>query len=221
MVRGEHVGHRLVGRVGAHLEARGIEVHHQLRLAAGLATRKRRIDDRQGMPRALGDVFRIGGIAGVADRPEVLVADHLGQLVPFVRPMQAGGDQHGPPFVAGHALSPGQRQPESGVEQPSFELWDDAPASKAKLIVIDECSMVDAELGRDLMSFGVPVLVLGDPASEFSALYRLVDVRIVRGVRVTIPAKPGFMKAVRSISKESPWWSNGSKPVAASCLNHL
>src|SRR5438132_710903 len=56
------------------------------------------------------------------------------------------------------------RARESGVEQPSFELWDDAPASKAKLIVIDECSMVDAELGRDLMSFGVPVLVLGDPA---------------------------------------------------------
>src|SRR3954449_8744277 len=53
---------------------------------------------------------------------------------------------------------------ESGAEIPSFELWDDAPASKAKLIVIDECSMVDAELGRDLMSFDVPVLVLGDPA---------------------------------------------------------
>jgi exodeoxyribonuclease-5 len=30
--------------------------------------------------------------------------------------------------------------------------------------VIDECSMVDAELGRDLMSFGAPLLVLGDPA---------------------------------------------------------
>ena len=56
------------------------------------------------------------------------------------------------------------RARESGEEQPSFELWDDAPASKAKLIVIDECSMVDAELGRDLLSFGVPVLVLGDPA---------------------------------------------------------
>ena len=53
---------------------------------------------------------------------------------------------------------------ESEEEVPSFELWDDAPASKAKLIVIDECSMVDAELGRDLMSFGVPLLVLGDPA---------------------------------------------------------
>src|SRR5213595_930817 len=56
------------------------------------------------------------------------------------------------------------RAKESGVEQPSFELWDDAPASKAKLIVIDECSMVDAELGRDLKSFAVPLLVLGDPA---------------------------------------------------------
>ena len=56
------------------------------------------------------------------------------------------------------------RTRESGEEQPSFQLWDDAPASKAKLIVIDECSMVDEELGRDLMSFGTPLLVLGDPA---------------------------------------------------------
>jgi exodeoxyribonuclease-5 len=53
---------------------------------------------------------------------------------------------------------------ETSEEIPSFELWDEAPASKAKLIVIDECSMVDAELGRDLLSFGIPVLVLGDPA---------------------------------------------------------
>jgi exodeoxyribonuclease-5 len=49
-------------------------------------------------------------------------------------------------------------------EMPSFDLWSDAPASKAKLIIIDECSMVDAELARDLMSFRVPLLVLGDPA---------------------------------------------------------
>src|SRR5512132_1122177 len=53
---------------------------------------------------------------------------------------------------------------ERGEETPSFELWDDAPASKAKLIVVDECSMVDGELARDLMSFDVPLLVLGDPA---------------------------------------------------------
>src|SRR5947199_2867738 len=53
---------------------------------------------------------------------------------------------------------------DSGQETPTFELWDEAPASKAKLIIIDECSMVDAELARDLMSFRVPLLVLGDPA---------------------------------------------------------
>lgn len=32
------------------------------------------------------------------------------------------------------------------------------------LIIVDECSMVGEELGRDLESFGIPILVLGDPA---------------------------------------------------------
>lgn len=40
-------------------------------------------------------------------------------------------------------------------------------------------------------------VVVTNPAAEFASLYRLVDVRSVREVRVTIPAKPGFMKAVR------------------------
>lgn len=45
-----------------------------------------------------------------------------------------------------------------------FAIRRDAPAASADLIIIDECSMVDEELGRDLLSFGKPVLVLGDPA---------------------------------------------------------
>ena len=56
------------------------------------------------------------------------------------------------------------RTRENDDEMPSFDLWEEAPASKASLIIIDECSMVDAELGRDLLSFGVPLLALGDPA---------------------------------------------------------
>ncbi|MDF3606537.1 ATP-binding domain-containing protein [Paracoccus sp. DMF-8] len=40
----------------------------------------------------------------------------------------------------------------------------DSAANGAALIVIDECSMVDEQIGRDLMSFGAPILVLGDPA---------------------------------------------------------
>ena len=45
-----------------------------------------------------------------------------------------------------------------------FELRPDAPAATAELIIIDECSMVDEQLATDLLSFGKPVLVLGDPA---------------------------------------------------------
>lgn len=53
---------------------------------------------------------------------------------------------------------------ESDEGGPAFTLNRSGPAAKAALIVIDECSMVDEALGRDLLSFGKPVLVLGDPA---------------------------------------------------------
>jgi exodeoxyribonuclease V len=46
---------------------------------------------------------------------------------------------------------------------PLFSINRQSPLAQAKLIVIDECSMVDEALGRDLMSFGTPILVLGDP----------------------------------------------------------
>jgi exodeoxyribonuclease-5 len=46
----------------------------------------------------------------------------------------------------------------------SFAINRQADVNRAKLIIIDECSMVDEELGRDLLSFGKPTLVLGDPA---------------------------------------------------------
>jgi exodeoxyribonuclease-5 len=47
---------------------------------------------------------------------------------------------------------------------PTFVLNRQSPIARARLVVVDECSMVDEELGRDLMSFGTPILVLGDPA---------------------------------------------------------
>jgi ATP-dependent exoDNAse (exonuclease V) alpha subunit len=47
---------------------------------------------------------------------------------------------------------------------PTFVLNNDSAAGKSALVVIDECSMVDEEVGRDLLSFGTPILVLGDPA---------------------------------------------------------
>ncbi|MEO1703251.1 MAG: ATP-dependent RecD-like DNA helicase [Pseudomonadota bacterium] len=46
---------------------------------------------------------------------------------------------------------------------PTFAINRQSDVTKAKLIVVDECSMVDEQLGRDLLGFGMPVLVLGDP----------------------------------------------------------
>lgn len=51
------------------------------------------------------------------------------------------------------------------LSRPAFDLNSfDNDIKKARLIVIDECSMVDGKMGQDLLSFKVPVLVLGDPA---------------------------------------------------------
>jgi exodeoxyribonuclease-5 len=47
---------------------------------------------------------------------------------------------------------------------PTFSLNRQSPIARAKLVVVDECSMVDEQLGRDLLTFGTPILVLGDPA---------------------------------------------------------
>lgn len=62
-----------------------------------------------------------------------------------------------------HSLIYRTREDEDGTG-PLFKLNRQSEAGKADLIIIDECSMVDEELGRDLLSFGTPVLVLGDPA---------------------------------------------------------
>jgi len=53
---------------------------------------------------------------------------------------------------------------DSGRKGPRFSLNLDSDLRRAKLCVIDEISMVDARMGRDLESFGVKLLVLGDPA---------------------------------------------------------
>ncbi len=50
------------------------------------------------------------------------------------------------------------------LAQPMFSLNQESTVKYADLVVIDECSMVDARMGADLLSFGTKVLVLGDPA---------------------------------------------------------
>ena len=51
-----------------------------------------------------------------------------------------------------------------GAGGATFVLNHNSTAASAALIIIDECSMVDDILATDLLSFGTPLLVLGDPA---------------------------------------------------------
>jgi exodeoxyribonuclease V len=117
--------------------------------------------------RARAPIFRLFGYAGTGKttlvrhiaediKGKVLFAAFTGKAACVMRSKGC----HGASTI--HRLI--YKPPEQNEENPTFELWHKAPATDAKLIIIDECSMVDAELARDLMSFEVPLLVLGDPA---------------------------------------------------------
>ena len=49
------------------------------------------------------------------------------------------------------------------VHQPAFLLNERSPVRDADLVVLDEVSMVGPRMAADLLSFGKPILVLGDP----------------------------------------------------------
>lgn len=51
----------------------------------------------------------------------------------------------------------------NNLARPAFNLNMESPLINAALVVIDEYSMVDEQMGADLLSFGCPVLALGDP----------------------------------------------------------
>jgi exodeoxyribonuclease-5 len=133
---------------------------------AALETVARWLKDKPGSS-GTPPVFRLFGYAGTGKTTLAKhIAEHVDGDVKYAAftgkaaSVMRGKGCHGASTI--HSLI--YRARESGEEIPNFDLWDEAPASKAALIIIDECSMVDAELGRDLLSFGVPLLVLGDPA---------------------------------------------------------
>ena len=53
---------------------------------------------------------------------------------------------------------------EKNLKRPSFTLNTGSEIKQASLVVIDEVSMIGEDMGEDLLSFDVPILVLGDPA---------------------------------------------------------
>lgn len=72
---------------------------------------------------------------------------------------------------------------ERNADRPDFTLNLESPLREAALLVVDECSMVDETMAQDILSFGTPVLVLGDPA----------QLPPVRGTGYFTDAKPDIM----------------------------
>ena len=74
----------------------------------------------------------------------------------------------------------GERQ---NCSRPIFQLNHDSEVKYAKLVIIDECSMVDGQMAEDLLFFGTKILVLGDPG----------QLPPVMGTGYFIQAAPNFM----------------------------
>lgn len=112
-------------------------------------------------------IFRLFGYAGTGKTTiaKAIVDNHKGN----VRLATFTGK-------AAHILAQKTKQPVTTLHQLiyrfdgikngdlTFQLNEESPLTSASLLIIDECSMVDETLGNDLLSFGVPILVLGDPA---------------------------------------------------------
>jgi exodeoxyribonuclease-5 len=52
----------------------------------------------------------------------------------------------------------------ANLKKPRFMLNLDSNLRNASMLVVDECSMVSEDMAEDLLSFGVKILALGDPA---------------------------------------------------------
>ena len=51
----------------------------------------------------------------------------------------------------------------ANLSRPMFALKEESLLEGASLLVVDEYSMISEQMGADLVSFGVPILALGDP----------------------------------------------------------
>ena len=67
--------------------------------------------------------------------------------------------------------------------EPMFELNPDSIFALRQLVICDEMSMVNEDVGRDMLSFGTKILVLGDP----------MQLRPIRGTGFFNVEKPEVM----------------------------
>lgn len=112
-------------------------------------------------------IFRLFGFAGTGKTTiaKLLVESVKGLIcyASFTGKAALVMQRNGMPAQTLHSLIYDFFPPEVGSDEPSFTLNLMSALKRAKLLVVDECSMVYPELARDVESFKVPILVLGDP----------------------------------------------------------
>jgi exodeoxyribonuclease-5 len=112
-------------------------------------------------------IFRLFGYAGVGKtelakemksmvRGSICYAAFTGKAASVMRRKSCDGAS------TIHSLIYSLKDVEFG--EPEFILNRDSDVRYSKLVVIDECSMIDKIIGEDLLSFGTKILVIGDPA---------------------------------------------------------
>jgi len=113
-------------------------------------------------------IFRLFGYAGTG---KSTIAKHLvegfkGQICygSFMAKAALVMRHKGMPASTLHSLTYTVEPPgEENGWQLKFHLNHDSELRRAKLLVVDEVSTVGSVLGKDIQSFGIPILVLGDP----------------------------------------------------------
>lgn len=119
-------------------------------------------------PKNTQQIFRLFGLAGTGKTTAIkVIVEELGVSVQFAAfagkaalQMQKSGC-HGASTIHSLIYKPMQ-DPVSGIVEFVLDRGSER-LRQTQIIVVDECSMVDTSLGKDLESFGLPILVLGDP----------------------------------------------------------
>jgi ATP-dependent exoDNAse (exonuclease V) alpha subunit len=113
-------------------------------------------------------VFRLFGYAGTGKTTTIAAAtEQLGLRVAYIAYTGKAASvmrNNGLPAETLHSLIYLFDHEDKQKGELYFSLNPESAAKTADLIVLDECSMVGDNTARDLLSFGTPVLAIGDPA---------------------------------------------------------
>jgi ATP-dependent exoDNAse (exonuclease V) alpha subunit len=113
-------------------------------------------------------VFRLFGYAGTGKTTTIATAvEQLGLRTAYIAYTGKAASvmrNNGLPAGTLHSLIYLFEAEDKVNKELYFTLNPESPAKTVGLIVLDECSMVGESVARDLLSFGTPVLAIGDPA---------------------------------------------------------